>query len=147
MKALELYVHIPFCVKKCAYCDFLSAPAGEGERARYTETLIKEIRGYQGRYREYHITTVFVGGGTPSILPGEQIEQIFQALRESFVIDIDAEITIEVNPGTVTGEKADAWKRAGINRISIGLHRSMTKNYRCFDGSTPIGNLQILTNC
>ncbi len=121
MKALELYVHIPFCVKKCAYCDFLSAPAGEGERARYTETLIKEIRGYQGRYREYHITTVFVGGGTPSILTGEQIEQIFQALRESFVIDIDAEITIEVNPGTVTGEKADAWKRAGINRISIGL--------------------------
>ena len=63
MKALELSVHIPFCVKKCAYCDFLSAPAGEGERARYTETLIKEIRGYQGRYREYHITTVCIVGG------------------------------------------------------------------------------------
>lgn len=121
MKALELYVHIPFCVKKCAYCDFLSAPAGEEERQRYVEILLKEIQEYREQYRDYRVTTIFVGGGTPSILNGEQIKEIFNALRENFVIDTDAEITIEVNPGTVTEEKAEAWKQVGINRISIGL--------------------------
>lgn len=121
VKELELYVHIPFCVKKCAYCDFLSAPAGEEERQRYVETLLKEIQGYGKQYQDYCVTTIFVGGGTPSVLNGEQMKAIFNALRESFVIDTDAEITIEVNPGTVTEEKAEAWKQAGINRISIGL--------------------------
>lgn len=120
-KELELYVHIPFCVKKCAYCDFLSAPAEEEERQEYVEVLIKEIKGYKEQYREYQAATVFVGGGTPSILSAEQTERIFAALRESFTINAGAEITMEVNPGTVTEEKADAWKRAGINRISIGL--------------------------
>lgn len=121
VKELELYVHIPFCVKKCAYCDFLSAPAGEEERQRYVETLLKEIQGYGKQYQDYCVTTIFVGGGTPSVLNGEQMKAIFNALRESFVVDTDAEITIEVNPGTVTEEKAEAWKQAGINRISIGL--------------------------
>lgn len=121
VKELELYVHIPFCVKKCAYCDFLSAPAGEEERQRYVETLLKEIQGYEKQYQDYCVTTIFVGGGTPSVLNGEQMKAIFNALRESFVIDTDAEITIEVNPGTVTEEKAEAWKQARINRISIGL--------------------------
>lgn len=121
MRVLELYVHIPFCVKKCAYCDFLSAPADDGKKQEYVDTLIQEIEGYRELYREYQVTTIFIGGGTPSILTGEQMERIFRALRESFAIDPDAEITIEVNPGTVTKEKADAWKRAGINRISIGL--------------------------
>ena len=121
VKELELYVHIPFCVKKCAYCDFLSAPAGEEERQRYVETLLKEIQGYGKQYQDYCVITIFVGGGTPSVLNGEQMKAIFNVLRESFVIDTDAEITIEVNPGTVTEEKAEAWKQAGINRISIGL--------------------------
>lgn len=121
VKELELYVHIPFCVKKCVYCDFLSAPAGEEERQRYVETLLKEIQGYGKQYQDYCVTTIFVGGGTPSVLNGEQMKAIFNALRESFVVDTDAEITIEVNPGTVTEEKAEAWKQAGINRISIGL--------------------------
>lgn len=121
VKELELYVHIPFCVKKCAYCDFLSAPAGEEERQRYVETLLKEIQGYGKQYQDYCVTTIFVGGGTPSVLNGGQMKAIFNALRESFVVDTDAEITIEVNPGTVTEEKAEAWKQAGINRISIGL--------------------------
>lgn len=121
VKELELYVHIPFCVKKCAYCDFLSAPAGEEERQRYVETLLKEIQGYGKQYQDYCVTTIFVGGGTPSVLNGKQMKAIFNALRESFAVDTDAEITIEVNPGTVTEEKAEAWKQAGINRISIGL--------------------------
>ncbi|WP_251389710.1 radical SAM family heme chaperone HemW [Mediterraneibacter agrestimuris] len=120
-KELELYVHIPFCVKKCAYCDFLSAPADEEKRQEYVETLVREIEGHREQYREYRVTTIFVGGGTPSILSAAQMECIFASLRENFLIEENAEITIEVNPGTVTVEKADAWKRAGINRISIGL--------------------------
>ena len=121
MKEMELYIHVPFCIKKCAYCDFLSAPAGEEERQRYVETMIKEIQGYRKKYQEYCVTTIFVGGGTPSVLSGEQIKEVFNVLRASFVIDAQAEITIEVNPGTVTEEKVEAWMQAGVNRISIGL--------------------------
>ena len=121
MKEMELYIHVPFCIKKCAYCDFPSAPAGEEERQRYVETMIKEIQGYRKKYQEYCVTTIFVGGGTPSVLSGEQIKEVFNALRASFVIDTQAEITIEVNPGTVTEEKVEAWMQAGVNRISIGL--------------------------
>ena len=121
MKEMELYIHVPFCIKKCAYCDFLSAPAGEEERQRYVETMIKEIQGYRKKYQEYCVTTIFVGGGTPSVLSGEQIKEVFNALRASFAIDAQAEITIEVNPGTVTEEKVEAWMQAGVNRISIGL--------------------------
>lgn len=130
MRELELYVHIPFCVRKCAYCDFLSAPAGEEERQRYVETLIEELKGYRKQYQEYRVTTVFAGGGTPSLLTGKQVEEIFAVLRECFVIEEDAEITIEVNPGTVTEEKAEAWKRAGINRISIGLQSACDEELR-----------------
>ncbi len=120
-KELELYVHIPFCVKKCAYCDFLSGPAGEKERASYVDALIREI-GRRGReYCGYEVSTVFVGGGTPSILEGEDTARIFHALRENFLLRDDAEITFEVNPGTVTEDKAKAWKACGINRLSIGL--------------------------
>ena len=121
MKELELYLHIPFCVRKCAYCDFLSAPADDVKKQEYVDALIQEIHSYREKYREYHVITVFVGGGTPSVLSAKQMECIFGALRKAFLIDENAEITIEVNPGTVTEEKADAWKRAGINRISIGL--------------------------
>ncbi len=120
-RTLELYLHIPFCVKKCAYCDFLSAPGDEEKKQEYVDTLIEEIKGYRNAYQDYHVTTIFVGGGTPSILSPVQIEQIFAALRKSFEIDTGAEITIEMNPGTVTEKKADAWRSAGINRISIGL--------------------------
>lgn len=120
-KELELYLHIPFCVRKCAYCDFLSAPSDEKTRERYVETLIREIRGCRETYLGYNVSTIFMGGGTPSILTSEQIRKIFTALRENFEIIKNAEITIEVNPGTVTKEKFQAWKRSGINRLSIGL--------------------------
>lgn len=121
-KELELYLHIPFCVKKCAYCDFLSSSADESVRQEYVDTLIMEIRGYQETYYDnYEITTIFIGGGTPSILSGEQILKIFQALHKSFRITEEVEITIEANPGTVTREKLLCWKQAGINRLSIGL--------------------------
>lgn len=121
MKELELYIHIPFCVKKCAYCDFLSAPAGELEQRKYVDALIKEIEFNQDEFSGYLVRTVFMGGGTPSVLKGEETARIFQALRGNFHVDENAEITMEVNPGTVTKEKIVQWKESGVNRLSIGL--------------------------
>ena len=121
MQELELYLHIPFCVQKCAYCDFLSAPAGDAAKEEYVDALKQEIKRYRKMARSYRVSSVFVGGGTPSILSCGQILEIFKTLRQVFAIQSDAEITIEANPGTVTKEKLAAWKQAGINRISFGL--------------------------
>lgn len=121
MRNLQLYIHIPFCVQKCAYCDFLSAPADIEIREEYVKALIREIYGYRSLGKDCQVSTIFIGGGTPSLLTSEQIELIFQALRSVFTIMRDAEITIEANPGTVSREKLQAWKQAGINRISFGL--------------------------
>lgn len=121
MQKLELYIHIPFCVQKCAYCDFLSAPANDAAKAEYVDALKKEIQRYREVASSYQVSSVFVGGGTPSILSCEQMGEIFKMLRQVFTIDRDAEITIEANPGTVTEEKLEGWKQAGINRISFGL--------------------------
>lgn len=121
MKPLELYIHIPFCIKKCYYCDFLSAPSGEKERQNYVEKLCADIKEYKELAGEYKVSTVFIGGGTPSVLEPVQIETVFEQLRDVFDIEEHAEITIEINPGTVTEEKFKAYRRAGINRLSIGL--------------------------
>lgn len=120
MKELELYLHIPFCVKKCNYCDFLSAPAREETRAAYVDALLEEIRGFD-EPEDYEVVTVFFGGGTPSILPGQEIFRIMEALREKFSFRKGAEITLEANPGTVDKEKLSFYKKAGINRLSFGL--------------------------
>lgn len=120
MKELEIYLHIPFCVKKCNYCDFLSAPAGEETRAAYVDALLEEIRGFD-EPEDYEVVTVFFGGGTPSILPGQAIFRIMEALREKFSFRKGAEITLEANPGTVDKEKLSFYKKAGINRLSFGL--------------------------
>lgn len=119
---MELYIHIPFCVKKCDYCDFLSGPANNETKEKYVEALIKEIEASQEySSKDDKVTSVFVGGGTPSILESEQLTRIFRALNNSFVIDDNAEITVEMNPGTVTEDKFKALKVAGVNRLSIGL--------------------------
>lgn len=130
MKRLEIYIHIPFCVKKCDYCDFLSAPSGEETRVRYVEALKNEIRLNKERMDEYVVDTVFFGGGTPSILEGEQIVSIMDVLRENAAISNDAEITIECNPGTVTEQKLAQYKKAGINRISFGLQSANNDELR-----------------
>ncbi len=119
---LGLYVHIPFCAKKCNYCDFLSAPPGGGdERKKYVEALCREIQ-REGRGCEgYTVDTLFWGGGTPSLLLPEETERVMKALRDSFRIETDAEITMEVNPGTVDRAKLESYGRLGINRLSIGL--------------------------
>ena len=118
---LELYVHIPFCARKCEYCDFLSGVAPEGVHRQYTDKLIEEIQLQSARYRDYMVSTIFIGGGTPSILRAEYMEAVMDAIRQGFEVEEDAEITIEVNPGTVDSLKLDAYRRAGINRISLGL--------------------------
>ena len=121
LSCLELYIHIPFCIRKCAYCDFLSFPSGEEERARYVERLTEEIEEAGAVSGDYVVTAIFLGGGTPSVLEPEQTKRILQAVKESFYVAEDAEITTEVNPGTADKEKLRAWKQAGINRLRFGL--------------------------
>ena len=122
-KNLQLYIHIPFCVRKCAYCDFLSGPADEKTIECYVEKLVEEIKahGCSQAYKEKQVTTIFFGGGTPSFLSGIQMKQIMETVKAHFDIKVDAEISMEANPGTVTKEKLEAYKRCGINRISFGL--------------------------
>lgn len=120
-KELELYIHIPFCARKCAYCDFLSFSAPERVYRDYMDKLMEEICGQGPNFQEYRVSTIFVGGGTPSILPAELILELFATLSENFDISRDAEITMEANPGTLTAEKLDVYRQSGVNRLSIGL--------------------------
>lgn len=119
--SLGLYVHIPFCVKKCNYCDFLSAPADDSVQKRYVEALCKEIRSYKEAVKEYELATIYLGGGTPSVLEISRTEDILRTVRETFCIDNNAEITTEVNPGTVDLKKLQKYREFGINRLSIGV--------------------------
>ena len=121
MQALELYIHIPFCVRKCYYCDFLSGVSDENRREEYVKALLTEIRMRAGECEKYTVTSIFIGGGTPSLMQGARIERILEEIRRGYVLDKGVEITIEMNPGTVDKEKLAAYKRAGINRLSIGL--------------------------
>jgi len=116
-----IYLHIPFCVRKCAYCDFVSFPEGNVPEA-YVEALLTELELVaRGGSYPAAFDTVFFGGGTPSLLTGEQMQQIMRALKERFDIRETAEISMECNPGTATLEKLAAYRAAGINRLSIGL--------------------------
>ena len=117
---LELYVHIPFCVRKCQYCDFLSGPSDEETKDRYIEALLKEIRAAE-HTEDYEIVSVFIGGGTPSALKAEAIASIMRTLQEQFFFCEDAEVTIEANPWTVDLEKLTIYRNVGINRLSLGL--------------------------
>ncbi len=120
-KPLSIYLHIPFCVRKCFYCDFLSAPADDRVKERYVESLITEIEAEAPKYEAYEVQTVFIGGGTPSVLPAEAVERMMTVLKENFCLSENAEITIEINPGTVDEEKLVRYRKCGINRLSIGL--------------------------
>lgn len=121
MEPLELYIHIPFCVKKCLYCDFNSHSGGPEEQAAYVDALVREMDWWGRLIGGRRLTSVFVGGGTPSWLDYPLMGQIFAAVRRNFSLTEDAEISLEVNPGTATGEALTAYRRMGINRISIGL--------------------------
>lgn len=118
---MELYIHIPFCIKKCSYCDFLSAPANQTTISEYVDCLEKQIVSKAPSFRGKTIDTVFIGGGTPSVLLISQMEQLMNCIQNHFVLAKDAEISMEVNPGTLTKEKVRAMVSGGINRVSVGL--------------------------
>mgnify|MGYP001040639854 CR=1 FL=1 len=118
---LSLYLHIPFCVRKCLYCDFLSGPQSADMQEQYVEALCREIQETSPEYREYQVVSVFIGGGTPSVLLPEQTIRIMETLKSCFTLTDTCEISMEMNPGTVTPEKMNAYRACGINRISIGL--------------------------
>ncbi len=118
---LSIYIHIPFCRRKCLYCDFLSFPAAEDEMSHYVNLLLREIEQQADRYVSHKVISIFFGGGTPSFLNAEDIAAILCKLKDRFDIAKDAEITIEVNPDTVTRDKMERYPEAGINRLSIGL--------------------------
>lgn len=120
-KKLGIYIHIPFCVRKCAYCDFLSAPADETTRESYVRALREEIRSAGSLSETYEGATVFFGGGTPSLLAGEELAGILDEVSRRLLLRSDAEITVECNPGTLNRKKLENYKVAGVNRLSIGL--------------------------
>lgn len=121
MENLSIYIHIPFCVRKCLYCDFLSGPACEGEIESYVNLLLEEIKEQSIFYGDHRVVSIFLGGGTPSLLSARETGRILQRVRDGFSVAEDAEITMECNPGTVTAEKLHNYITHGINRLSIGL--------------------------
>ena len=118
MKRFGIYVHIPFCKKKCKYCDFISFSCFEEKEEEYVNCLIKEI---ENKKCSNVVSTIYIGGGTPSIIDSKNIIKILESIFSNFNVLDDAEITIEINPGTVTKEKLQDYKNAGVNRLSIGL--------------------------
>ncbi len=145
----ELYIHIPFCIRKCSYCDFLSFSSDENTRQKYVEALKKELI-YNSRIL-YHketgdtcvspsdenrnsevpvVRSIFIGGGTPSVLASSQIEGILQCVKRHYLMNEDAEISMEANPGTLDEEKLLAMRKAGVNRLSIGLQTTKDRLLR-----------------
>lgn len=116
-----IYVHIPFCLQKCTYCDFSSFPRELGRQESYFACLYREMKGRGEQLKDYFFDTVYFGGGTPSVVKPEYIEGAIRQLKSCFEISPAAEITLEVNPATIDGEKYAVYKRAGVNRYSIGL--------------------------
>lgn len=129
-RPLSIYIHIPFCARKCLYCDFLSAPASKETMEAYITCLCREIAAAGRIYPDYEVQTVFLGGGTPSFPDAELIRQVMDALRKAFPVRDDAEITIEVNPGTVDEDKLAVYYSTGINRLSIGVQSLQEKELK-----------------
>lgn len=125
MKELGIYIHIPFCKQKCIYCDFVSYANKEEQIEKYVKYLLREIeevaKGIKLGKKEIVIKTIYIGGGTPSFIHEKYIEEVLQCIFRNYTVKEDAEITIEINPGTVTEEKLQTYQRNGINRLSIGM--------------------------
>lgn len=116
---MEVYIHIPFCQKKCAYCDFLSFPADADMQKKYVKAVLTEIRDFPND-PPAEVSSIYIGGGTPSFIYAAAAEEILETVRERFAVDGDAEISMEVNPGTVTADRLALYRRAGVNRLSFG---------------------------
>ena len=149
---LGIYIHIPFCKKKCNYCDFNSKAASDDVKENYINALLKDIESKAHLFDDSFIDTIFIGGGTPSILEASQISSILECIRSFYSLKDDAEISVESNPGTVDLCKLKEYKSAGINRISFGLQSTVESelkilgrihNYtdflKCFDDARNVG--------
>ena len=121
MTPIELYIHIPFCVKKCLYCDFLSGVFDEKMQRRYVAALCTEIKYMANQVHGVEVATIYVGGGTPSWLSEDLMDSIITTIKSSFRVNPLAEISVECNPGTLSAEKLNVYRSVGINRLSIGL--------------------------
>ena len=129
-KNLGLYIHIPFCEKKCDYCNFVSYCKKDEEKTKYANNLIREIQIQGAKYREYKVDTIFVGGGTPTCMPTGELLMIIQAVYQNFDVDKNAEITVECNPNSLTVAKILELKKANVNRLSIGLQAYNNKTLK-----------------
>ena len=129
----SIYIHIPFCKHRCAYCDFNTYAGQEDSIPSYIQALINEIEFIGHRAEQTNIHTVFFGGGTPSLLSASQFDSILWALRSAFTLTADAEISIEANPGTISPEKLNAIRKSGINRISFGVQSANTEELRMLE--------------
>lgn len=121
MSNLELYIHIPFCEKKCNYCDFVSFREDFNVVDKYISKLLDEVEAKKYLANDYKISSIYIGGGTPSFIEAKHITFIMESIKNNYIVSEDAEISIEVNPNSVTKEKIDAYFNSGINRLSIGL--------------------------
>jgi len=118
---LGLYIHVPFCTVKCSYCDFNSYAGIEDMQTEWEAAALTELSLWVPRLQGREVSTVFIGGGTPSLLPGESIERILDTIRSSVSLSADAEITLEANPESVQPERLQTYRAAGVNRISMGV--------------------------
>ena len=121
MEDVGIYIHIPFCISKCYYCDFISFPRLDNRVDEYIDYLIKEIDLYKECLKKHRVKTIFIGGGTPSYLEGRYIYKLLDHIYKNFNTDKLEEVTIEANPGTLNKEKLRIYKKSGVNRISIGV--------------------------
>ena len=121
MKKLAIYVHIPFCKQKCKYCDFTSFANLESEVSQYITALLREIKEYSSMAKDYIVTSVYFGGGTPSFIDENLIDKLYNEIKHNYVLNSNAEVTIEANPGTVNIEKLKRYYNIGFNRISFGV--------------------------
>ena len=147
MRSIGLYIHIPFCVRKCNYCDFPSVAGRMDLLPAYFSMLREELLSAADIWRGYSVGTVFLGGGTPSLLPADAYGPLLDAVRSAFPLAADAEVSLEANPGTVTREKAQAMRAAGFNRVSLGVQaaqdellRAMGRIHRRRDAEAAILN-------
>ena len=126
MKKLGIYIHIPFCKQKCFYCDFVSYANQDKYFQKYVQALNKEINNFIDN-NEFEVQTIYIGGGTPSLIDAKYIEEILHIFEKRNLLKEAKEVTIEVNPGTVNEEKLRTYKNSGINRLSIGLQSTEDK--------------------
>ncbi len=134
MKNLSLYIHVPFCISKCSYCDFYSHSCGKIEnhpkKTAYLNAVLRNIKSWKHFGEKRKVNSVFIGGGTPTVLSAEQLTEIISALKGSFDLSLDAEFTVESNPKTFDEEKLRALKQLGVNRLSIGVQSAVDEELR-----------------